>query len=80
MKKNNIAVTISIFLIKEIWHGKVGRRYNTKNGVICRFYPSCSNYAIMALEKYGFVKGWYVSYKRIRRCNKRYTGSCIDYP
>lgn len=35
----------------------------------CRFYPTCSNYALEALEKYGFLKGWYLATKRILRCN-----------
>ena len=35
----------------------------------CRFYPSCSNYAKEAIEKYGFFKGWFLSIKRIMRCN-----------
>lgn len=35
----------------------------------CRFYPTCSTYAIQALEKYGFVKGSYLALKRVLRCN-----------
>ena len=35
----------------------------------CRFYPSCSQYAIDSLKKYGFIKGSYFSIKRIFRCN-----------
>lgn len=35
----------------------------------CRFYPTCSNYAIEAITKYGFLKGWFLSIKRIIRCN-----------
>lgn len=35
----------------------------------CRFYPSCSNYAIEALETHGLFKGLYLTIKRIIRCN-----------
>lgn len=35
----------------------------------CRFYPSCSQYALEALEKYGVLKGGFMSIKRILRCN-----------
>ena len=35
----------------------------------CRFIPTCSNYAIEALEEYGFFKGSYLSIKRIMRCH-----------
>ena len=76
----NILTTLSIKLIKKIWHGKIGRKYNHKNHVLCRFYPSCSNYAILALEEYGFVKGWIMSYKRVKRCTPFNTDSCIDFP
>ncbi|MBS1651776.1 MAG: membrane protein insertion efficiency factor YidD [Bacteroidetes bacterium] len=36
---------------------------------VCRFTPSCSDYAIEALQKYGFLKGGFLSLKRIVRCN-----------
>jgi putative membrane protein insertion efficiency factor len=35
----------------------------------CRFYPTCSMYAIEAIEKYGALKGLFMSIKRILRCN-----------
>ncbi len=35
----------------------------------CRFYPTCSEYSIQAIEKYGFIKGSAKSIKRILRCN-----------
>ena len=79
-KNNNPIVLISIFLIRKIWHGNFGRNYNKKHKIICRFYPSCSNYAIQSLEKYGFFKGWYLVYKRIKRCKPTNFESCIDYP
>ena len=35
----------------------------------CKFIPSCSNYAIDALNKYGALKGSWLAFKRILRCN-----------
>jgi len=35
----------------------------------CRFYPSCSLYAIESFEKHGLVKGFYLSIRRVLRCN-----------
>ncbi|MDR1475389.1 MAG: membrane protein insertion efficiency factor YidD [Holosporales bacterium] len=35
----------------------------------CRFTPSCSEYAIIALEKYGLVRGIWMSIKRLLKCN-----------
>jgi len=38
-------------------------------GKTCRFYPTCSAYAIEAISKYGPLKGAYLSLKRILRCH-----------
>jgi putative membrane protein insertion efficiency factor len=35
----------------------------------CRFKPTCSEYAIQAIEKYGIVKGGVLAAKRVLRCN-----------
>ncbi len=35
----------------------------------CRYYPTCSQYALEAVEKYGAVKGGWLAFKRILRCN-----------
>ena len=35
----------------------------------CRFIPTCSEYAMQAVEKYGAVKGGWLAAKRIARCN-----------
>lgn len=35
----------------------------------CRFYPTCSQYAIEAIERYGALKGTLISIKRILRCH-----------
>lgn len=38
-------------------------------GAHCRFTPTCSRYAMEALEKYGAWKGSWLSIRRILRCN-----------
>lgn len=54
---------LSIYLIRIYqhipgpWHG------------MCRFYPTCSNYAIESLKHYGFFNGWFLAIKRILKCN-----------
>jgi len=40
----------------------------------CRFYPSCSNYAVQSLEKYGVFKGSLLSLKRLLKCNPFHPG------
>ena len=36
---------------------------------VCRFQPTCSQYAVDAMEKYGFARGSWLAAKRIVRCN-----------
>lgn len=36
---------------------------------MCKFYPTCSNYMIDAINKYGCMKGVFLGIKRILRCN-----------
>jgi len=40
----------------------------------CRFYPSCSQYFIDALVKYGFSKGVWKGFKRIIKCHPWHPG------
>ncbi|MGI6066319.1 MAG: membrane protein insertion efficiency factor YidD [Bacillota bacterium] len=40
----------------------------------CRFYPTCSQYAIEVLRKYGFIKGIWLSVKRISKCHPWHPG------
>ena len=35
----------------------------------CRFTPTCSNYAVAALERYGLFKGGWLAIKRVGRCH-----------
>jgi len=43
----------------------------------CRFAPSCSNYGKEAFQKHGFFKGFFLTAKRIIRCNP-WGGSGFD--
>lgn len=40
----------------------------------CRFVPTCSEYAILAIEKYGLVRGGYKAVRRILRCHPFHPG------
>lgn len=35
----------------------------------CRYYPTCSNYAVQAIEKYGALRGGWMAARRIGRCH-----------
>ena len=41
--------------------------YKTKN--VCVFYPTCSEYTVEALKKYGALKGLFLGLKRVIRCH-----------
>jgi uncharacterized protein len=44
----------------------------------CRFEPTCSNYMILAIKKYGIIKGLLLGLNRLLRCH--YPNSGYDYP
>ncbi len=43
-------------------------------GQTCRFYPTCSEYSVQALKKYGFMSGSWKSIKRISKCHPFHPG------
>ncbi len=46
----------------------------------CRFTPTCSNYYVQAVEKYGPVKGSYLGIRRILRCHPFHEGGYDPVP
>ena len=44
----------------------------------CRFRPTCSEYAVEAIQKYGVTKGSYLALRRISRCHPFYKGDIFD--
>jgi putative membrane protein insertion efficiency factor len=46
----------------------------------CRYYPSCSNYAIEALEKHGAWRGGWMAVRRILRCHPFHPGGFDPVP
>lgn len=46
----------------------------------CRFSPTCSQYALEALEKYGALKGGWLAFRRILRCNPFHKGGYDPVP
>lgn len=65
-----------IFLIK------LYRRFISplKGRPSCIYVPTCSSYAIQALEKYGAIKGTYLAVKRVLRCHPFHEGGYDPVP
>ncbi|MBI5564699.1 MAG: membrane protein insertion efficiency factor YidD [Chloroflexi bacterium] len=55
---------VFIFLIK-IWQ----RTFSQVLPPSCRFTPSCSQYGVEAIQKYGALKGGWLTIKRVGRCH-----------
>ena len=61
---------------------KIYRKYISplKGRPTCIYTPTCSQYAIEALEKYGVVKGTYLAVRRILRCHPFHKGGYDPVP
>ena len=46
----------------------------------CRYIPTCSEYAMIAVEKYGAAKGSFLAIKRILRCHPFHMGGYDPVP
>lgn len=60
---NNILIKIVLFYKKNI------SVFFEKYGVKCKYHPTCSEYFINAVQKYGSIKGSFLGIKRILKCN-----------
>ncbi len=50
------------------------------SGPSCRFYPSCSQYAVIALERHGVLRGGWLAVRRLGRCHPWTRGGIDDVP
>lgn len=46
----------------------------------CRFYPSCSQYAVIAIRRHGALKGSWLAVRRVGRCHPWNPGGVDDVP
>ena len=49
-------------------------------GTSCRFYPTCSNYALESYENYGFLSGSILTIKRLCKCHPFHSGGLDEVP
>ncbi len=54
------------------------KHITTRTKASCRFFPTCSAYAYEAINKYGALKGGWLAFKRLLRCNPFYKGDYYD--
>ncbi|ULT56039.1 membrane protein insertion efficiency factor YidD [Neobacillus drentensis] len=46
----------------------------------CRFYPTCSQYGLEAIQRYGAIKGGWLTIKRISKCHPFHPGGVDPVP
>ncbi len=46
----------------------------------CRFYPTCSHYGIEAIQRFGAIKGGWLTLKRISKCHPFHPGGIDEVP
>lgn len=46
----------------------------------CRYVPTCSEYAMIAIKRYGAAKGGWMAFKRILRCHPFHEGGYDPVP
>lgn len=56
------------------------KRISPARQVCCRFSPTCSAYALEALEKYGALKGSWLALRRILKCHPFHKGGYDPVP
>ncbi|MDR1376441.1 MAG: membrane protein insertion efficiency factor YidD [Synergistaceae bacterium] len=66
---SSILVCVSVFSIRGYQ-----RHISPLLGTRCRFYPTCSQYAVIALTEWGFFKGAWLTVKRLFRCGPWHDG------
>lgn len=65
-----------------IWPLRIYQRYVSplKGAPSCRFHPTCSSYAIQAIEEHGALKGSWMGLKRVLRCHPFHPGGYDPVP
>lgn len=56
------------------------RRISANTAPCCKYYPTCSNYAIEAVERYGACRGGVLAVMRLLRCRPWSRGGIDDVP
>ncbi|MCK5734213.1 MAG: membrane protein insertion efficiency factor YidD [Candidatus Latescibacteria bacterium] len=46
----------------------------------CRFLPTCSEYTMLAVQKFGILRGLLKGLWRVLKCHPLYRGELVDFP
>lgn len=63
-----------IILSAIIFYKKTTSPFINRGYVGCRFYPTCSDYSYNAIAKKGALRGGFLAFKRILKCNPLFKG------
>jgi putative membrane protein insertion efficiency factor len=66
----------TVVLLLRLWQLVVSPVY----GQTCRFYPSCSGYALEAVDRHGLVRGGWLALRRLGRCHPWNPGGLDPVP
>jgi putative membrane protein insertion efficiency factor len=64
MSMNRVGTTIGLWLLR-LYQISLSPLL----GPACRFEPSCSHYAVEALERFGLARGFWLAIRRLARCH-----------
>lgn len=78
-RKSSEQVSAKILIFSIIKYQNIVSPY-IRGHVRCKFTPSCSDYAILAIKKYGAFKGTLKTINRLYRCSPLTDDRGLDYP
>ena len=74
-KKPGVLARVGIWLVRFYQ-----RRISPLTPAACRYRPTCSQYTLEAIQKYGFVRGCWMGTRRIARCHPFHPGGYDPVP